>query len=688
MSIDRYNLVRRHNPILRHFDITSPLSVGNGEFAFTVDVTGLQTFPEIYDDGIPLCTQAQWGWHSFPPPDNETFSRNRLKLEKFNVNGREIGYPTSREGQEELFDWLRQNPHRLNLGNIGFEFCNIDKKSVSIIDKGSIKQELDMWHGSIKSQFSIDNYPVDVKTCCHPQFDAVSVRAQSDLISDGKIKVLFRFPYGSPLKSGSDWDNDDKHITKIILKDKNYVELLRIMDTERYFIRISFSDGVNLLRRGRNSFILEASRGMNVIEFTCAFSPIPFRQNILYFNETEKACNRHWESFWLKGGAIELAESTDQRAIELERRIVLSQYLTAIQCAGSMPPQETGLTYNSWYGKFHLEMHYWHAAHFPLWNRPKLLEKSLWWYMSIMDKAEDLAKSQGYEGVRWPKMVAYDGFDSPSPIGPLLIWQQPHPITYAELCYRARPNREILERFSDIVFKTADFMASYAIYDEKDNRYVLGPGLIPAQENHRPDITLNPTFELEYWKYGLEIARLWLQRLGMPDYPRWKDVVSKLSKLPEQDGVYLAHENCPDTFTKFNYDHPSMLCAFGMLPGSMVNKDVMEATLNRVLSSWNFERMWGWDFPVMAMTAARIGKPDMAVDILLMDASKNIYLPNGHNKQGDREDLIVYLPGNGALLIVIAIMAAGWDENLNEHAPGFPKDGKWKVKLENINPLP
>jgi hypothetical protein len=38
-----------------------------------------------------------------------------------------------------------------------------------------------------------------------------------------------------------------------------------------------------------------------------------------------------------------LAHSKDKRAIELERRVVLSQYLTAIQCSGSMPPQETGL---------------------------------------------------------------------------------------------------------------------------------------------------------------------------------------------------------------------------------------------------------------------------------------------------------------------------------------------------------
>ncbi len=690
MSIDRYELIKRHNPILEDFDPSSPLSVGNGEFACTVDVTGLQTFPEIYDDHMPLCIQSQWGWHSSPTPNNGEISREKLRYEKYDINGREVEYPTLPKGQEELFHWLRQNPHKFNLGNIGFDLSEFGEKSISIIDKGSIRQELDMWKGIIISRFSIDDYPVAVKTCCHPEFDAISGKVQSDLIGEKKLKILFRFPYGSPLKNGSDWESDDKHITEIISVDKNKVDLLRIMDNERFFIRISFSDGVHLSRQGRNAFVLEAvHKRVNIIEFTCMFSPIPFRQAVVDFDVVERSCKRYWQNFWLTGGALELVESVDKRAIELERRIVLSQYLTAIQCSGSIPPQETGLTCNSWFGKFHLEMHYWHAAHFPLWNRPKLLEKSLWWYMSIMNKAIELADSQGYAGARWPKMVAYDGLESPSPIGPLLIWQQPHPIVYAELCYRVHSDTEILHRYKDIVFKTADFMASYVIYDEKNNRYVLGPGLIPAQENHEPDITLNPTFELQYWKYGFEIAQLWRRRLGLPANAVWEEIISKLSKLPKQDGVYLAHENCPDTFTKFNYDHPSMLCALGMLPGSMIDRDVMHATLNKVLTSWNFRYAWGWDFPVMAMTAARLGEPNKAVDILLMDAANNTYLPNGHNRQGARNDLPLYLPGNGALLIATAMMAAGWDDGHPEvYAPGFPKDGKWKVSWEEINPLP
>lgn len=38
--IDRWSVVSRHNPVLHIIDPRAPLSAGNGEFAFTVDVTG------------------------------------------------------------------------------------------------------------------------------------------------------------------------------------------------------------------------------------------------------------------------------------------------------------------------------------------------------------------------------------------------------------------------------------------------------------------------------------------------------------------------------------------------------------------------------------------------------------------------------------------------------------------------
>jgi hypothetical protein len=327
-------------------------------------------------------------------------------------------------------------------------------------------------------------------------------------------------------------------------------------------------------------------------------------------------------------------------------------------------------------------MHWWHAAHFALWNRLPLLEKSLGWYSSILPSARELAKSQGYRGARWPKMVGPEGRDSPSPVGPLLIWQQPHPISYAELCYLSRPSRLTLARYRDIVFETAEFMASFAFYERDRQRFVLGPPVIPAQENHPARETWNPTFELAYWSWALRVAQSWRERLGLKRNAEWQRVIDQLSSLPARDGVYLAHENCPQTFTERNHDHPSMLGALGMLPGDGVQRETMRRTLKRVMKDWQWDKTWGWDYPLTAMTAARLGETQIAMDALLLNTEKNRYLPNGHNWQ--RANLPCYLPGNGGLLFAIAMMAGGWRGAPGKPAPGFPDDGSWKVRTENL----
>src|SRR4051794_35502839 len=64
--IDRHALVMRHSPTITSIDRSAPFMVGNGNIAFTADITGLQTFPERYSPFAPLLIESQWGWHSFP----------------------------------------------------------------------------------------------------------------------------------------------------------------------------------------------------------------------------------------------------------------------------------------------------------------------------------------------------------------------------------------------------------------------------------------------------------------------------------------------------------------------------------------------------------------------------------------------------------------------------------------------
>ena len=654
-TFDRHRLVSRHNPTLHALDPRSPLSVGNGEFAFTADPTGLQTFSQPYESQMPLCTQSQWGWHSAP---NLTGKRpSDLRLTEFDTFGRKVGYPTSADGQKQLFDWLRENPHRLHLGRIGFA---IDK----IADVRFIRQTLDLWTGRLHSEFEWRGEKIVTETCCHPTEDLIAVTVQ------GSVPVVFEFPYASPAMNAADWTHPDKHSTIRRAATPNRVDLERRLDDTTYTVGISWP-GVAAAMKQESAHRLVLTPSAGRLAFCCGFRTSGHTSTEP--SATFAAAERHWAAFWNSGAAIDLSAAPDPRAHELERRIVLSQYLTAIQCAGSMPPQETGLTCNSWYGKFHLEMHYWHAAHFATWGRPALLERSLAWYRAILPSARDKARQQGYAGARWPKMTAPDGRDSPSPIGPLLIWQQPHPIAMAELIYAARPTHETLERYSDIVFESAEFMASYAQWDAKGARYVLGPPVIPAQENHPPRETWNPAFELEYWDHALAIAQRWRQRAGLPPQPRWEEVRAKLSALPVKDGVYLAHENCPETYTERNRDHPSMLGALGVLPGRKVDRETMRRTLKKVFAEWQWADTWGWDFPMAAMTAASLREPALAIEALTMQTPKNTWLPNGHNWQ--RANLPLYLPGNGGLLLAIAHMV---------REDSFPAN--WKIRHEGFPP--
>jgi hypothetical protein len=316
------------------------------------------------------------------------------------------------------------------------------------------------------------------------------------------------------------------------------------------------------------------------------------------------------------------------------------------------------------------------------------MEESLSWYESIAHKAEQTAKRQGYTGVRWQKMTDPYGNDSPSSTGSYLIWQQPHLIYFAELSYRQSKDMATLNRFRDLVFASADFMASYARFNPEKSRYELGPVLIPAQECFDPLTTFNPPFELAYWHWGLKTAIQWAERLGLSPHPEWEKVLSGLSKLHQQDSLYVPAESVPNAYREGTHmhDHPAVLGAFGALPYcTLFEEEIMQHTFDFIWENWHWERTWGWDFPLTAMTAVRLNQPERAMDALFMDPETNIYLANGHNYQTER--LRLYLPGNGGLLTAVALMCAGYDGCTIDN-PGIPRNGLWEVKWEGLSPMP
>ncbi|MCW3089377.1 MAG: hypothetical protein JWP81_446 [Ferruginibacter sp.] len=686
--INRKALVERHTINDTKFDSLSSLSVGNGTFAFTTDVTGLQSFPDAYAKGVPLGTLSEWGWHSFIDTANYSFDET---LKAYHLNGRDVAYSVQLkepERKKNAVNWFRQNPHRLQLGNIGFDIIKKDGSTATLNDILNIHQTLNLWTGEIHSQFTVESVPVEVITLCHQQQDAIGVKVSSPLLKEGRLRIRVRFPYpgGNWSDYGNDYSNSDKHQSEFSRREQGIVFKHQV-DTTQYFVSVNCSD-VNVQPQAKHDFLITPAPSGS-FEFSFGFSPkLPAAHALLSYQSINKNSHTAWAQFWERGAAIDLSGSKDKRAFELERRIVLSQYLTKIQCAGNYPPQETGLTYNSWYGKPHLEMHWWHGIHFSLWGRNDLLEKSLSWYKNVAGEAKQIAKRQGYDGIRWQKMTDNAGKESPSSIGAFLIWQQPHFIYFAELSYREHKDLKTLERYKNLVFATADFMASYAFFDSAKQKYILGKGVIAAQERFKAEETFNPTYELVYWHWALSTAQQWRKRLHLAPNKKWDDVLNKLSPLSVQNDKYLFTESATDSYTNPEYrtDHPSVLGALGMMPQTpLVDPATMHNTFNWIWSNWSWKDTWGWDFPMVAMSATRMAMPEKAIDALLMPIQTNTYLKNGHNYQDER--LTIYLPGNGGLLAAVALMCAGYDgcKTIN---PGFPKNGKWKVKWEGLQKMP
>lgn len=680
--IDRKAWVRRHTIINETVDVHSSLYVGNGRLAMGVDVTGMQTLYDLYNEAdTPLCTMSQWGWH-----DISGFGFDDVEKTVFETERGLLKYAVEpMEGNEDIYNWLRHNPHRFNLVRIGLYFKN---EEITVDRLEEIHQEQDLYSGVITSSFKLEGVPCHVKTLASMDKDIIGFELESELLTTGMLEVMIAFPYGHHKISGSDWAHKNSHETEVKQKAQTLM-FDRTMDGTRYQVKMTSDRPLSLGRTEPHHYLTGTTSSKWSVNFEFGSD---LDNHWMDYDIIALESKRWWARYWQTVGAMDFSEVDDSRAFELERRVVLSLFQSTIHGTGAMPPQETGLGCNSWYGKFHLEMHLLHSLYLPLWGKPELLEKSLQWYIEHLDTAKANARCNYFQGARWPKMVAYDGIDSPSRIATLLIWQQPHILYMLMVLFKTTCDMKYLEDYKSIIYETALFMADFVYWNDEKACYEIKGPVIPVQEEHAPMDTLNPMFEVSYWSFGLEIAAEMLSVLALEEeerktVERFKAISKKMAPLPEHEGIYMAHENCPDTFLNYNKDHPSMVMSYGLIHDKHVDKNKMKATYKEILDKWHYPSLWGWDFAMMAMTATRLGEPEWAIEALLMDTVKNTYVANGHNYQKSRTDLPIYLPGNGSLLLALSMMAQGYDQSKKK--PGFPKKNGWdKIKIEGIYKLP
>jgi hypothetical protein len=633
-----------------------------------------------------------------------------------------------------------------------------------------------------------------VTTTVHPDVDLVATRVAWQMASASAsasasapgaaapIGLRLAFPYaaGAWGPSVSDWGSDGLHSTAVVASGPQWVTLRRTLDSDGYRVDCAWSDPSWAFSRSpgfENVFDLLpppssgaggggtggrwGSTNTNTsgsVDFLCLYSPPDLAYpagawmdwlrtkaaatGALFgpsmpttLDAVVNASAAAWQDYWLGGAFLDLASNTnDTRAFELERRTILSQYLLRIHNAGAEPPAETGLLCNSWSGKHHLEMRFWHHAHWPLWNRADLLSRSDGFYVDLLPNVTAYAAFQGYGGARWLKEsasvlnrsgvdVPWLGLDyAPFPfnngstdgVGTLLsweaaelanavlVWQQPHVVWLADAQRRvvnATSGQDaalaVMRNLSALVFATADYLSTRPYMNASDGAYWLGPPLMGAEEmGGGPSTPLhNPTFETVYFAAMLDVANEWRAFLGMPANATWDDVASRMARPVVDVGsdpsaptysfnldcacVFNDTAHCPPgragkTVCGLLQSHPAMIGVWGMVNGRArgdrygVDVDTLNRTVAGVVSLWDWgsptdgTNTWGWDYGFTALSMARAGwGSDAIADFLLLDTQKNTYLPNGHNYQDG--SLPAYLPGNGGLLLALAMLAGGSD---------------------------
>ncbi|MDO4629631.1 MAG: hypothetical protein Q4C70_10645, partial [Planctomycetia bacterium] len=247
-KIDRQALVGRHAITGTEVDLEIPL--GNGEFCFNADLTGLQTTRGN--------VMSHWGWHSFPLPEGftaadvpptGTFQTGR------NTKSGDISYPPEKQA---LRQWMFDNPHRANLARIRLVRGNAQNGNTQNADGGAIhadeiqnvRRHMDLWTGAHVSEFTLDGESVRVETFVALDSDTVAARVTSKLLTEGKLAVSVDFPY-SGIKTSvpycGTFGPDDRHTTTVLPGNSSHsAEILHEADDLRYTVILDCSENATL----------------------------------------------------------------------------------------------------------------------------------------------------------------------------------------------------------------------------------------------------------------------------------------------------------------------------------------------------------------------------------------------------------------------------------------------------------
>ena len=308
-------------------------------------------------------------------------------------------------------------------------------------DLTDVEQRLDLWNGSLRSRFRLEGELVEVETLCHPRLDLVAVRVVSPLLRLGRVAVRVRFPYGSPDTTAADWTKPEAHETRLVnaAPSQRRVSIDGSTATATTSLWPGDQQADSCDRRSHELVLEPAGRG-RVRGGGRVLTPSDHAATAGLRRHAPRGARALERLLVERRGdrplreprpALARARAPD-RPLAVPHRDPVRGALPAPGDAAS--PSTAGTGSSTWRCTGGTRRTSRCGAACPCSSAASATTRA------ILPKARATARRQGYAGARWPKMTDPSGTESPSSVGPFLVWQQPHPIYYAELVYRERPS--------------------------------------------------------------------------------------------------------------------------------------------------------------------------------------------------------------------------------------------------------
>ena len=693
--VSRHNLVYEVPP--QH-----PLFTGNGSLGMSVDASGTQLLKQHYAPHT-VSTIAQNIWYDPRMPEH-------LKGTEFSVHtyphgeNHTLAYPyASTPVQQELYDWLRRHPNKCNLANFALTLEVGEKALRSPVELTVFDQQLDLYDGLVRTHYQWEGVHTRLESFVHATKDLIVFHVADSAISpvSRTLRITISDPEGfdpryetgppAPKPGEERWrvrplehtgQSSNQRVFWALRPLPNGFSYGLIGGVTKEVESVHFSEkeiSVELAPRPQDEFtvflfIVSEKENQNPTAFGKEFIENALQQG---YPALLREHQQWWHDYWGRS-AIEL-ESGDERGKKLEEWYYRSLYYLASNDRGPLPPAEGGLVANSWFGKFHLEMHFWHAAGFLAANRPECVRPSLQWYLEVLPQAKKNAEAMGLKGAKYPKMTSFRGQDSPGLTNLRIYWHVGEISTLIWWYYLYTQDREFLRTMYPVLAESADFVASFLVENPTTAQYELWPPIATCDETTDFDKVRNPAFELAEFKAALNLAIAASELLRQDENKRahWIHVRDHLAPIANNGEVYLIYEGFEESWTpRHTRSHPSVLGPF--FPAFVVPDDEMiRATYDKVLALWNWDEVWGWDFGFAAAVGAWLNRPEDAVQCLLK-AEKKISPVATFSGGGVNS----YLPGNGALVLAINEMLLRSLDGTLHLFSGIPSS--WRAKFENL----